>query len=325
MPKADGIAAGKGAFVCSSLDETLTAIDRITSKGFNTTFNDAGQRLEIEERLHGTEISFFAISDGETVRPLATARDYKRRFANDSHPLVEQYFDGINPNTGGMGAFSPVPLSDRLHERIMENIVRPTVEEFEHTYCGILHFVLMIVDEGDSLQPYVLEINVRDGDPEAQARLPRMKTDALDVYANAARGALEDVRLNWRDESTVAVCLVSGPQYRDGERVSGGYPGEYHSKQPLFLHGEPDDRIGAEGVEAYVDSDVFHNATDLKNGEIRSRGGRVLTVTNTGSSVGMAREGVYDDIKKIHFNFMQYRDDIAKHRYPPDGPRLDNR
>lgn len=316
VPKADGIAAGKGAFVCDSLEETVTAISRIASEEFNEEFDGAGDRIEIEERLDGVELSFFAITDGETVLPFGTARDYKRRFEREDHPLVKRYFDGINPNTGGMGAYSPHRLGEELEEEIMQEVAEPTVENLDEEYVGILHFVLMVLDEGDGPQPYVLEINVRDGDPEAQARLPRLESDLFELYMSAATRELEGP-VSWRDESCVGVCAVSGPPFKGGQRVGPGYPGEYLSKQTIFLRGEKERRIGREGIGSYVDGFVYHNGTDLHRDSggdeyLRSRGGRVLTFTDTGDDLEEAREKTYSDVDEIFFSFMDYREDIGE-------------
>ncbi len=240
VPKADGIAAGKGAFVCDSLEETLKSIDKISSEEFNEKFDDAGDRIEIEERLHGDEISFFAITDGETVRFFGTARDYKRRFEDSDYFFIDEYFDGINPNTGGMGSYSPERMGEKLKDRIMEEIAIPTVENLDNDYKGILHFVLMAVEEDDGYQPYVMEINVRDGDPEAQSRLPRLESDPYDIYKSVVDEDLDQVEINWSDEHCVATCIVSGRPWKDGKPAEGyaGYPGDYYSKQPIFLKGE---------------------------------------------------------------------------------------
>lgn len=317
VPKADGIAAGKGAFVCDSLSETFTAIETITGESFNDEYDGAGERIEIEERLRGEELSFFAITDGETVRPFGTAKDYKRRYESDDRGLIDQYFDGINPNTGGMGAFSPHDLGEDLQDRLMAEIAEPTVEHLDRDYTGILHFVIMVVEESDGLQPYVLEINVRDGDPEAQARLPRLESDLFEVYHAAATGSLETASVEWGDDHCVGVCAVSGPPYKDGQRVGPGYPGTYLSKQPIFPRGRPDERIGREGIGHFVDGMVYHNGTDLHEGAsgtpfLRSRGGRVLTFTGTGDTRDTARENAYGDLDEIFFSFMAYRDDIGE-------------
>ncbi|KXB06470.1 hypothetical protein AKJ53_00270 [candidate division MSBL1 archaeon SCGC-AAA382F02] len=318
VPKADGIAAGKGAFVCSSLEETLKSIDKISSDEFNEKFDNAGRRIDVEERLYGDEVSFFAITDGETIKPFGTAKDYKRRFPDSEHFFIDKYFNGINPNTGGMGAFSPEERGEELTDKIMEEIARPTVENLEENYQGVLHFVIMAVEENDEYQPYVMEINVRDGDPEAQARLPRLKTDLYEIYDSLVNEELNKVNIEWNPEYCVAVCAVSGRPWEDGNPVEdhAGYPGEYYSKQPLFLKGKKKKRIGDEGIGEYVNGFVYHNGTDLHQGYMRSRGGRVLTFTNTGETLEEARKKAYSDLEGndggVYFSFMDYREDVAE-------------
>lgn len=319
VPKADGIAAGKGAFVCDSLEETKTAIDQISSEEFNEKFDNAGRRIEVEERLEGRELSFFVITDGGTARFFGTARDYKRRFPDPEHFFIGRYFNGINPNTGGMGSYSPEKLGEELKEKIINEIAMPTVENLDGEYQGILHFVLMAVIEDGEYQPYVLEINVRDGDPEAQARLPRLKSDLYDIYNSVVEKNLDNIEIDWSDEYCVGVCVVSGRPWSNGKPVDGyaGYPGEYYSKQPIFLKGKQKERVGNEGIGEYIDGFVYHNGTDLHNGNLRTRGGRVLTFVNTAETLGKAREKVYRDIegddgKGVHFSFMDYRKDVGE-------------
>ncbi len=321
VPKADGIAAGKGAFVCDSLDETITAIDQISSEEFNEKFDNAGRRIEIEERLDGHELSFFVITDGETAKFFGTARDYKRRFSDPDHFFIDRYFNGINPNTGGMGSFSPEELGEDLKDKIMNEIARPTVENLDGEYQGILHFVLMAMEEDGEYQPYVLEINARDGDPEAQSRLPRLKSDLYDIYESVVEKDLDKVEIEWKGEYCVAVCVVSGRPWSNGKPVEGyaGYPGDYYSKQPIFLKGKQKERVGKEGIGEYIDGFVYHNGTDLHNGHLRTRGGRVLTFVNKDETLKEAREKVYRDIEGeegsgIHFSFMDYRKDIGEQK-----------
>lgn len=318
VPKADGIAAGKGAFVCSSLDETHSAIDKISSEEFNEEYDDAGRRIEVEERLYGDEISFFAITDGETIKPFGTAKDYKRRYEDPNHSFIDKYFNGINPNTGGMGAYSPEEVGEELTDKIMDEIAKPTVRNLDKDYQGILHFVLMAIEEDGKRKPYVLEINVRDGDPEAQARLPRLKTDLYDIYESVVDQELDRVDIDWISDYCAAVCAVSGRPWENGKPVEGysGYPGDYYSKQPIFRRGKKGERVGKEGIGKYVDGFVYHNGTDLHQDYLRSRGGRVLTFTNKGSSLEEAREKVYSDIKGdeggVYFSYMDYRSDVGK-------------
>ncbi|KXA90309.1 hypothetical protein AKJ62_01195 [candidate division MSBL1 archaeon SCGC-AAA259D14] len=318
VPKADGIAAGKGAFVCGSLENAISAIDKISSEDFNEEYDDAGRRIEIEERLHGEEVSFFAITDGETIKPFGTAKDYKRRFSDQEHSFIDKYFDGINPNTGGMGAYSPEETGEELTDKIMSEIARPTVENLEENYQGILHFVLMAVEENGERQPYVLEINVRDGDPEAQARLPRLKSDLYEIYKSVVREELSQTDIDWSSKYCVSVCAVSGRPWEDGKPVDGyaGYPGNYYSKQPIFLRGEKRKRVGKEGIGKHVNGFVYHNGTDLHQGYLRSRGGRVLTFTNLADTLEEARQRTYSDIEGddggVFFSYMDYRKDIGK-------------
>ncbi len=318
VPKADGIAAGKGAFVCGSLEESLAAIDEISSEEFNEEYDDAGRRIEVEERLDGVETSFFAITDGESIKPFGTAKDYKRRYSDPDHSFIEKYFNGINPNTGGMGAFSPEEVGEELTEKIMEQIARPTVNNLDGEYQGILHFVLMVMEEDGEKQPYVLEINVRDGDPEAQARLPRLESDIYDIYSSVAEKELEKTSIDWGSDYCMGVCVVSGRPWEDGKPAEGyaGYPGDYYSKQPIFLRGKKKERVGEEGIGEYIDGIVYHNGTDFHQGYIRSRGGRVLTFVNKGETLEEAREKVYSDIQGetggVYFSYMDFREDVGK-------------
>ncbi len=318
VPKADGIAAGKGAFVCGSLEESLAAVDKISSEEFNQDYDGAGRRIEVEERLDGVETSFFAITDGKSIKPFGTAKDYKRRYSDPDHSFIENYFSGINPNTGGMGAYSPEEVGEELTEKIMEQIARPTVDNLDEDYQGILHFVLMVVEEDGEKQPYVLEINVRDGDPEAQARLPRLGSDIFDIYDSVVEEELESVSIDWESEYCVGVCVVSGRPWEDGKPVEGyaGYPGDYYSKQPIFLRGKKKERVGEEGIGKYVNGIVYHNGTDLHQGYVRSRGGRVLTFVNKGESLEEARKKTYSDIQGetggVYFSYMDFRDDVGR-------------
>lgn len=163
-----------------------------------------------------------------------------------------------------------------------------------------------------------MEINVRDGDPEAQARLPRLDSDMYEIYESVVERRLDEVDIEWSPVSCVATCAVSGRPWEGGKPVDGaaGYPGEYYSKQPIFLKGEKRKRIGKEGIGEYVDGVVYHNGTDFHQDYLRTRGGRVLTFTNQGDTLEEAREKVYSDLEGddggIHFSFMDYREDIGE-------------
>jgi phosphoribosylamine---glycine ligase len=313
--KADGLAAGKGSIVCGSQEEAVSTIDRIMVNP--RLFGDAGCRIEIEERLEGRELMFFALSDGQTVMPLESALDYKRAFAPDEGVAI-RLFNKLsgnpnldnNPNTGGMGGFSPHPwLDEILTERIMKRIAVPTVRGFKettgHEYMGIIYFGLMISKEKD---PYVLEINVRLGDPEAEVILPRLKTDFYDLSQALLDRRLDSVSLQWSPEFCLGVCAVSGRAIKPlssggGERP--GYPGEHFTNMPIS---------GLEKLDP--DIAVYHSGTafgtDAANkGRIFTTGGRVLTLVAKGSTLAKARIRAYDNIKRIRFNGMRYRRDIG--------------
>lgn len=264
--KADGLAAGKGVFVCQAKEEAVNAIELIMQKRI---FGDAGARIIIEECLQGEEVSILAFTDGKTVLPLVPAQDHKRVFDNDK-----------GPNTGGMGAYSPVPVvTDKLYWQIEKEILEPTIRAMEregHTYKGILYAGLMLTQDG----PKVLEYNVRFGDPEAQAILPRMESDLL--------GPMLDInsQISWRNEPCVCVVLASG-----------GYPDKYEKGFPI------------EGLDDVKDAVVFHAGTRYENGRFYTNGGRVLGV----SAFGVQK--CYDAVSKIKFKDMHYRKDIGRRLY----------
>ncbi|RLJ00910.1 MAG: phosphoribosylamine--glycine ligase, partial [Candidatus Aenigmatarchaeota archaeon] len=328
--KADGVSEGKGTFVCNSVEDALNAIDIITGEEFNERYNDAGRRFEVEERLYGHELSFFVLADGKNVVYFGTAKDYKRAFEKDDHPLIKRFFDGMNPNTGGMGSYSPEPVGEKLKDVIMEKIAKPIVKNFKYGYRGIIHLVLM--KEGGEEVPKVLEINVRDGDPEAQSRLPRLRSDMYEVSEAVLKGGLDELNLEWDPKSYVAVCAVSGPMWKDsgGVRgiICGGYPGEHYTKQPIYVipHEDPKRyryplQIKKFGVRAgrdmnkYLDENllVFHNGTIFgEDGYLETSGGRVLTVVGNGETPAEARDMAYRELEKIWFNSMRYREDIGE-------------
>ena len=313
--KADGLAAGKGSVVCSSQGEALSTIDRIMVSP--RLFGPAGDKIEIEELLEGHELMFFALSDGETVLPLESALDYKQAFAADEGVAV-RLFNKLsgnpnldsNPNTGGMGGFSPHPwLDDELAEKIMKRIAVPTVRGFKEAtgqeYAGVIYFGLMISEEKD---PYVLEINVRLGDPEAEVILPRLNTDFYQLSMAMLERRLHDVQLEWSPDFCLGVCAISGRAIKPlssggGERP--GYPGEHYTNMPIS------------GLEK-VDPDVlvYHNGTAFGTDATGKRrlfttGGRVLTLVARGKTLAVARTRAYDNIKRIRFNGMRYRKDIG--------------
>jgi phosphoribosylamine--glycine ligase len=277
--KADGLAAGKGVFVCDDPDAALTALDEIMGE---RRFGEAGARVVIEERMEGEEASYYAITDGERVVTLAAAQDHKRALDGD-----------LGENTGGMGAYSPAPVvSDAVEKRILEEIVHPAIRGMARDgtpYTGVLFVGLMIDAAG---VPRVVEFNVRFGDPETQALLMRMEGDLVPLLDGAARGRLEpEIKLGWGD---AAVCVVL---------ASGGYPRAYETGRAID---------GLDGVAGDPDVVVFHAGTRRDaDGRFETTGGRVLGVTARGASVAAARERAYAAADRIRFEGRHLRRDIA--------------
>ncbi|MCL0066986.1 phosphoribosylamine--glycine ligase [Thermodesulfovibrionales bacterium] len=275
--KADGLAAGKGVFVASRAEEVVDAL-RLVMK--ERIFGDAGNRVIVEQYLEGEEVSFMAFTDGSTIIPMVSSQDYKRVFDNDE-----------GPNTGGMGAYSPAPVITReLESIIMERIMRPAISGLKAMgikYKGVLYAGL-IIDNGN---PYVLEFNCRFGDPEAQSILSRLNTDIMDISMAITDERLSDINIEWSDEAAVCVVLASE-----------GYPGKY--KRGKVIHGLND-------VRDMDDVVVFHAGTAFNDNEIITKGGRVLGVTATGKDINGAKERSYEAVKRIHFEGMHYRKDIA--------------
>ena len=274
--KADGLAAGKGVTVADSIPQALKALANIMEA---KAFGAAGDKVIIEERLSGKEMSCFAFTDGKTVIPMVSACDYK--------PI---YDDDRGPNTGGMGSYSPPHfLSPALSQTIMETILEPAVKAMAQEkipYRGVLYGGLMISQDG----PKVLEFNVRFGDPEAQVTLPLLKTDLVDIMLAVINDNLDQINMEWGQDACVGVVMASA-----------GYPGSYKTGFPIS------------GLDK-LDKDilVFHAGTTLDSeGQVLTKGGRVLTVVATGSTIAEAREKVYHSISRIHFEGCHYRKDIA--------------
>ena len=275
--KADGLAAGKGVIVCSSIDEAKSAIETILVK---KTFGDAGNKIIIEERIDGIEASFIAISDGEVAIPMASSQDHKRIFDDDK-----------GPNTGGMGAYSPTPIiDDMLAKKIQEDVIEKTIESMKNegiVFKGFLYAGIMLRDG----KPYVLEYNVRMGDPECQPITMRMDFDLYDYLVASADGTLSSMPpINWNKKFAVCVVLASK-----------GYPESY-----------PKDEIISGFDTISDDSFVFHAGTKKLNGKIFSNGGRVLGVTALGDSLESAISNAYDAVEKISWSSKYSRTDIGK-------------
>ena len=275
--KADGLAAGKGVFICQDLGEALDAVDIVMRQ---RKFGASGDLLVIEEFLQGDEASFMVFTDGKTVLPMVPSQDHKAIFENDE-----------GPNTGGMGAYSMEGLlPGELQSRILGEIIKPTVAAMAEEgtpFQGILYAGLMLTAEG----PKVLEYNVRFGDPETQAVLPRMKSDLLDVFLAMTSGDLSQELIEWYSDA--AVCVVV---------ASKGYPGAYNKGLEIS---------GISMAEEDPATVVFHAGTDLHNDSVVTSGGRVLGVTSRSPSLESAIMKVYEAVNKVHFDGMYYRKDIA--------------
>ena len=275
--KADGLAAGKGVIVCNSNEEAFSAIQTILVK---KTFGDAGNRIIVEERVDGIEASYIALSDGEIAIPMATSQDHKRIFDNDK-----------GPNTGGMGAYSPTPIvDDALAKKIQEKIIDKTIQAMKNesiSFKGFLYAGIMIKDN----EPYVLEYNVRMGDPECQPITMRMDFDLYDYFVASVDGKLSSMpQTSWKNQSAVCVVLASE-----------GYPESYAKNEEIS---------GFDSVpnEAYV----FHAGTKKLDGKILTNGGRVLGVTALGDSLESAITNAYAAAEKITWPHKYCRKDIGQ-------------
>jgi phosphoribosylamine--glycine ligase len=267
--KADGLASGKGVFVCRTQEELDAGLRAATS---------LGDRLVVEELLEGDEVSLFALADGRRVVPLAAAQDFKRIGDGD-----------IGPNTGGMGAYSPVPWLDDVDE-LVDRIHRPVVEELARRgapFVGCLFAGLMITDDG----PRVLEFNARFGDPETQVLMPRLAGDVIGALAAAATGEVKRASLSTRDDAAVTVVLAA-PDYPERSDYAGA------------------DIAGLDDAEA-EGAIVFHGGTAVRDGRLVTNGGRILSVTALGPSVPEARERAYAAVDKVTFEGARFRRDIA--------------
>ena len=275
--KADGLAAGKGVIVCDSKAEAEKSIDMML---VDKKFGDAGNNIIIEERIDGIEASYIALSDGKIAIPMATSQDHKRVFDNDK-----------GPNTGGMGAYSPTPIIDKdLSKKIQEKIIDKTISSLRNegiTFKGFLYAGIMLKDG----EPYVLEYNVRMGDPECQPILMRMDSDLFEYLVGSVEGTLENTSLiSWKNKS--AVCIVL---------ASKGYPESYPKGEEIFGLGN-----------AFDDAYIFHAGTKELDKKIITNGGRVLGVTALGDTLEIAIKHAYDVTEKISWENKYLRTDIGK-------------
>ncbi|MDD5347730.1 MAG: phosphoribosylamine--glycine ligase [Candidatus Omnitrophica bacterium] len=279
--KADGLAAGKGVVVAQTVDEAREAV---VSMMENRAFGEAGSRVIVEECLQGQEASILVFTDSKEVIPLVSSQDHKRVFDNDK-----------GPNTGGMGAYSPAPVVTRgLFQEILEKVIYRTIDGLLKegiTYKGVLYAGIMITKDG----PKTLEFNVRFGDPETQAILPRMKSDLLEVMLAASNQTLSKViragGIRW--DNRACACVVC---------AAGGYPGEYD--KGLII-------TGLEEAAKIKDTVVFHAGTVKAQDKYLTNGGRVLGVTGLGRAIKDSVGKAYEAVGKIHFDGMHYRRDIG--------------
>jgi len=276
--KADGLAAGKGVMICRTLPEADTAVAQCLDE---RAFGAAGASVVIEEFMEGEEASFFAVTDGAAILPLASAQDHKTVFDGDQ-----------GPNTGGMGAYSPAPVMDAgMTERVMAEIVRPTVAAMAKEgvpFAGFLYVGLMITRDG----PRVVEFNCRFGDPECQVVIPRLAGDLLPLLDAVARGAGIPASVSWTPDASVCVVMSSG-----------GYPGPYETGRPI---------TGLTEAEALPGVRVFHAGTALRDGALVTAGGRVLGVQALGGTVRAAVDAAYAAVARIRFEGAHFRRDIAR-------------
>lgn len=273
--KADGLAGGKGSFVCHTTEEALEAVEILMVE---RRFGEAGKEVVVEECLEGEEVSFIAFCDGKELVPLIPTQDHK--------PIGE---GDQGPNTGGMGAYGPVSIVDEaLADEITAQILRPTVRamaEEGRPYQGVLYAALMMTEEG----PKVLEFNARFGDPETQAILPLMDGNLLDLMQRTIDGTLDAAEVGWRDGAAICVVLASG-----------GYPGEYETGKPITLPSALSEDVM-----------VFHAGTRREEGRVVTSGGRVLGVTGIGSDLPEAVESAYKVAEQIEYEGRYYRQDIG--------------
>ncbi len=274
--KADGLAAGKGVVICENHLEAIAEFELMIQRA---KFGDAGKRVVIEQFLQGIEMSVFVLTDGKNYVVLPEAKDYKRIGEGDT-----------GPNTGGMGAISPVPFAtDVLMKKIEEKIIKPTVQGLQKEgleYRGFLFLGFMIVND----EPYMIEYNCRMGDPETEVVIPRLKNDLVELFAAVGNQQLDTIKIE-TDPRTVCTVVA----------VSGGYPGEYQKGYEIS---------GIDDINP-ADSMLFQMGTEVADGKVVTSGGRVFCITSYGRSVFDAVEISKDEMKKVSFTDMEFRSDIG--------------
>ncbi len=274
--KADGLAAGKGVVLAENAEEAKNAIEEMMG---SKVFGSAADKVVVEECLVGVEASCLCFVDENTIVPMESAQDYKRIFDGDK-----------GPNTGGMGTYSPsLMFTEEIEKRVMDEILLPTLEGFKKDgldFKGVLFVGLMLTEDG----PKVIEFNNRFGDPETQSVLMRLDTDLYEIFDAVCENRLKDIDIKWKEDRAVCVVLASG-----------GYPGDYEKGEVITGLDDVDDGVV-----------VFHAGTKHdENGNVATAGGRVLGVTTTGKTHDEARAKAFENVKKISFEGMQYRNDIG--------------
>ena len=275
--KADGLAAGKGVIIAKTKSEAFAAIDSIIVK---KEFGASGDRMIIEECMEGEEASILVISDGESIIPLASSQDHKRIFDGDK-----------GPNTGGMGAYSPAPVVTReIFDKTITKVIKPAIAGMKKkgiSYKGVLYAGIMIV----SGEPKLLEFNVRFGDPETEAILPRMESNIVELLELAICGGLKKYKIKWSDKACVSVVMAAG-----------GYPGKYDKNKEI---------TGLEEAEKIKDTLIFHAGTKKEGTKIFTSGGRVLNVIGLGRNIKEAITVAYKACGIVKFENAYYRKDIG--------------
>ena len=272
--KADGLAVGKGVYICHTYAESMSALKTLM---IDKTFSTAGDRVVIEEFLVGTEITLLVFCDGKNFCLMPSSQDYKRAFDDDR-----------GPNTGGMGAICPSPIfSESIKLETIKNIVTPTINsliEEGRPFKGVIYFGLMLTKSGVK----VIEYNARFGDPEAQVVLPLLKTDLVDIVNACIDGSLENLKISWKNKSSMCVIVASG-----------GYPTNVIKGYPIEIN-------------QLIGVNLIHNGTALLNNKLITNGGRVFSVVAIDDSIKLCRNKIYREIDKIKFKDARYRKDIGK-------------
>ena len=273
--KADGLAAGKGVTICKTKKQVLEISNEIFKGKFKTS-----KKLVLEEFLEGEEASYFLIVDSNSYQFFGTAQDHKRVKENDK-----------GPNTGGMGAYSPAPIINKeLEKKIIDRIVKPTLlalKRKKNPYSGFLYVGLMIKDN----QPYLIEYNIRMGDPECQVILPRLKTDLVKIIKNSVTNKLKETKIQWKKDKSMTIVLCSK-----------GYPGNYKKNKNIK---------NIDKLHLSKNDFVYHAGTKFKNGKLFSNGGRVLNITSMGDSFFKIRLKIIKIIRKLNWKAGFYRKDIG--------------